>query len=763
LILKHLKFRKIKVFRSILTGFLLFSAGWLQAQSPLITILDRKTGEPVIYANVSLESPEGGKPRYLVTNDEGTIHNIAETKSIIAISFVGYHVLRDTILPGESRTFYLEPAILNMEGVVITGQYTPERSDKSIYKVKVIGREEMASQAAVNLQEVLSTQLNVKMTHDAALGSKMKLQGIGGENVKILVDGVPVIGRMNGDIDLSQISTSNIERIEIVEGPMSVSYGTNALAGVINLITRDVVANKVEARLNTYAESVGQYNIDGSVGQFKGKNTVLVSGGRNFFDGYSDNDTSRYLQWKPKQQVFGEAKYKRRLGDANLRISARYFDEYVLDKGTPQLATDTAAGYYYYKARDGHYYTTRWDNSLSLTGLVGNQKYIDVMAAYSYYNRERRTTLKNLATLTEQPSASTADYDTTRFDAWTFRGTLSRFRMDTVTFNYQVGFDINLENGEGAKIDGGTAGIQDYAVFGSVKYRPWSNFTLQPGLRAAYNSKYDAPLTPSFNALYEISNRWTVRASYGRGFRAPSLKELYLDFVDLNHKIFGSDSLKAEHSDSYQLSFAYYSQTEKVAFKIEPDFFYNAMRDKIDLLPKTVVGNNNDTTEVWVYTNADAFETYGGRLNVTYRHKGIFSLGFGAAYIGIYNVFDAEVEENNKFYYYPEFALNATYDHRITKIRLGVVYKYTGEVTRDRITSGGRTEKYTEAAYNMLDVSLSRNFFDERVMLSIGAKNIFDVTDLKTTGGASGGVHTGGSSMPIAWGRSLFAALKFKL
>jgi outer membrane receptor for ferrienterochelin and colicins len=758
-----LKFRKNKMLRSILLSSLLLVVGLLQAQSPRITILDKKTSEPVIYANVSLESLDGGKPRYLVTNDEGAIENVVKTKSAIAVSFVGYHMLRDTILPGESRTFYLETAILNMEGVVITGQYTPERSDKSIYKIKVIGREEINAQAAVNLQEVLSTQLNVKMTHDAALGSKMKLQGIGGENVKILVDGVPVIGRMNGDIDLSQISTSNIERIEMVEGPMSVAYGTNALAGVINLITRDVVADKMEARLNTYAETVGQYNIDGSVGLYKDKNTVLVSGGRNYFDGYSDNDTSRYQQWKPKRQAFGDIKYKRRLGGANLRLNTRYFDEYVLDKGTPQLATDTAAGYYYYKARDGHYYTTRWDNSASFTGLVGNQKYVDLMAAYSYYNRERSTTLKNLATLTEQPSASTADYDTTRFDAWTFRGTLSRFRMDTVSFNYQVGFDINLENGEGAKIDGRTASIQDYAVFGSIKYRPWSMLTLQPGLRAAYNSKYDAPLTPSINVLYEMSDRWTVRASYGRGFRAPSLKELYLDFVDLNHKIFGSDSLKAENSNSYQLSFSYYSQTEKVAFKIEPDFFYNSMRDKIDLLPKTVVGNNNDTTEVWVYTNADAFKTYGGRLNVTYRHKGIFSLGFGFAYIGIYNVFDAEVEEDNKFYYYPEFALNATYDNRFTGIRLGVVYKYTGEVTRDRIASGGLIEKYSEEAYNMLDVTLSRNFFGERIVLSVGAKNIFDVTDLKTTGGTNGGVHSGGSGMPIAWGRTLFAALKFKL
>ena len=66
----------------------------------------------------------------------------------------------------------------------------------------------------------------------------MSVQGLSGENVKILIDGVPVVGRLNGNVDLSQINLTNIERVEIVEGPLSVNYGTNALAGTINLITK---------------------------------------------------------------------------------------------------------------------------------------------------------------------------------------------------------------------------------------------------------------------------------------------------------------------------------------------------------------------------------------------------------------------------------------------------------------------------------------------------------------------------------------------
>ncbi len=733
----------------------------LLAQKACVTVLDGKTGKPVIYSNVCFESLDSKEKFFQVTDDQGKAENPAKTKSVVAISYVGYSTFYDTIFPGESKTFRLDPAILNMEEVVVTGQYMPERTDKSIYKVQVISAKEISSQAAVNLEEILSTQLNIKISHDAALGSKMKLQGIGGENVKILLDGVPVIGRMNGDIDLSQINLSNIERIEMVEGPMSVNYGTNALAGVINLITRDHINNQVEARLNSYYESVGQYNIDGSAGIYKNKNTFLVSGGRNFFDGYSLYDTSRYQQWKPKEQYFGEIKYKRRIGKTNLRLSSRYFDEYVLDKGSPQLDADTLNNYYFYKARDGHYYTKRWDNSLAWTGLIG-QKYIDLMASYSWYEREREVFIKNLATLESEPSQSPSDFDTTSFDSWSVRGTISRFLMDTVKFNYQAGFDVYLESGTGKKIEGGKASMGDYALFASLKWRPINALTIQPGVRMAYNTGYDAPVTPSINIMYDISDNWLVRASYGKGFRAPSLKELYLDFVDLNHKIYGSDSLKAEYSNSYHVSVGYKTETKKVAFKLEPDFFYNQMKDKIDLVPKTIVGANNDTTEIWTYSNVDLFKTLGGRFNVTYNHKGLFNLGIGLAYIGTSNNFGIETASSGKYNYYPEIAVNAIYEQKLTGLTFGMNYKYTGKVTLNRLDANDNLVPYTEESYSMLDISVNRSFFDDFLTLAIGAKNLFDVNDIKTSGGGEGGVHSsGGASTPVAWGRTFFASVKF--
>lgn len=125
-----------------------------------------------------------------------------------------------------------------LDGLVVTGQYAPNTIEKATHKVRVIDRQKMDVMSAQNLRDVLTNELNIRISQDNVLGSSMSMQGISGQNVKILIDGVPVVGRLEGNIDLSQINLNNIERVEIIEGPMSVNYGTDALAGTINLITK---------------------------------------------------------------------------------------------------------------------------------------------------------------------------------------------------------------------------------------------------------------------------------------------------------------------------------------------------------------------------------------------------------------------------------------------------------------------------------------------------------------------------------------------
>jgi outer membrane receptor for ferrienterochelin and colicins len=142
----------------------------------------------------------------------------------------------------------------HLNDAIVTGQYGENSLKNSVFKVKVIDAQRIQQQGAVNLKDVLANEINIRINQDPALGSSINLQGVTGQNIKILIDGVPVIGREGGNVDLTQINLNNVERIELVEGPMSVNFGSDALGGVINIITKKAVTKNTSFNLGTYNE-----------------------------------------------------------------------------------------------------------------------------------------------------------------------------------------------------------------------------------------------------------------------------------------------------------------------------------------------------------------------------------------------------------------------------------------------------------------------------------------------------------------------------
>ena len=113
-----------------------------------------------------------------------------------------------------------------VQEVVITGQISKKTTEETVHKIRTISAKKINSGLFTNLGQVLEKELNFRLSEDIFLGSSISIQGVSGQNVKILIDDIPVIGRLDGNIDLSQISLNNIERIEIIEGPLSTIYGT---------------------------------------------------------------------------------------------------------------------------------------------------------------------------------------------------------------------------------------------------------------------------------------------------------------------------------------------------------------------------------------------------------------------------------------------------------------------------------------------------------------------------------------------------------
>ncbi len=722
----------------------------VSGQQATIKVLDHKTKEPVPYAHVCFQSIASGVQKHNMTNDSGTVPNEISEKSILAVTFVGYETLYDTLKAGESKTLFLKPAILNMNEVVVTAQYTPQRADKSIYKIKVIGAKQIEQKGATNLSDLFQNELSIRISQDGTFGSKMSIRGLGGEHVKFLIDGVPVIGRLDGNIDLGQLNLSNVDHVEMIEGPMSVIYGSNAIAGVINIITKENKNSKINANIDTYYESVGVYNISGGASVKKKKNTVSLSGGRNFFDGYSEYDTSRSQQWKPKRQYFMDGYYIYDKTDFKLKFSSGYFNELLQGKGNLMYP-------YYENALDNYFTTVRFTNSLDYYTKIGQKRFLTLLGAYSLYDRVREEYFKDLTTLNENLVLQ----DTTTFTDLSLRAVMSK-SVSSSKLNYQFGIDVNKEYGEGEKITDGSQQIGDYAAFFSLNYDPISNLSLQPGIRYIYNTKYQAPLIYSVNVKWMLHETYNMRASYSRGFRAPSLKELYLDFVDVNHNIQGNEDLKSENSHNVNFSLSYNRETRKNLYGATIDLFYNLVNDLIKLVP--LIGSSNpNSAPYYTYVNIGKYTSKGFQVDLSYNIYPRFTIKGGLTETGRKYGADDDYKVDSEFLYSTDVNFSCTYSIIKYNMDISAFYKYTGKYPE--FSYNEKEEVYYKGYvgdYNTMDITLMKSFSKRSFQATTGIKNIFNVKTIENTV-TSGEAHSGNSSFGklTAWGRTFFIGLSY--
>ncbi|MFC2106766.1 TonB-dependent receptor plug domain-containing protein [Bacteroidota bacterium] len=708
--------------------------------------MDSKTGDVIPFAHVCFFGLDDQSEKYRVTNDEGFVNAELKGQIKVAISFVGYQALIDTIEGGSTHTLELVPSVFNMNEVVVTAQYTPQRIDKSIYKVKLISRKQIEYKGANNLPDLLGSELNMRVSQDGALGSSLSLQGLSGEHIKFLIDGVPVIGRMNGNIDISQLNLYNVDHIEVIEGPMSVVYGSNALAGVINIITKENKNGKIRGNLNSYAESVGVFNLDGLLAFNKKKHSISVSGGRNFFGGFSDNKSLRSQRWKPKIQYNTDAYYLFNSNKVKFKISANYFNENLWNKGNLQPP-------YYEFAFDNYYITNRLTARTDLSVDLNKNRFFSFLAAYSFYGRRKESYYKDMTTLEEQYSINSSDQDTTRFDSYMTRGTYSKSDKKS-PFNYQMGYDINLETGSGKRITGKEQFIGDYAAYLSVQYEPLSIISVQPGIRYIYNTRYNAPLVYSLNAKLDILEQLSARASYSTGFRAPSLKELYLYFVDVNHNIRGNEDLKAEESQNINVGLNYFRENKKHYYGMEANIFYNNINNIITLA--VVKG------DIYTYINVDKYITQGFQFNVKYKFYPNIEVKVGLSETGRYNSLSSQISGSKKFVYTTDFITDLHYNILKYNLTFSLYYKYSGEIPQFYLDENNNVLEGYISDYNTMDFSIQKGFFGNKFQVTTGLKNIFNNTVIPAVGG-SGGVHSGGggTSYAIGWGRTAFIKLSY--
>lgn len=729
-------------------SFLILGIGNSINAQNYVKIYDAATLEPLVYANVKLTELSSRSIQYTTSNDKGEVEIPFNTTTLIEATFIGYNKIRKEIIPGKEGIIYAFANEQELSEVVVTGSPKETTIEKSVYEVKVINQETIQKRGANTLADALQNELNIQISQDGILGSKIEMQGMGGYNVKVMVDGVPIIGRTDGNIDLSQINMNNIERIEIVEGPLSAMYGTNAIAGVINLISKQNQKNTVEGAAKFYYESNGTYNVDGNVGFKKNNHYINLDAGRYFFDGWNPNKNyDRDVLWNPKEQYFGGINYTYRTKkDWFHRFKTNYFQDRILNRYDPAGQLPIAF--------DDWYKTKRFDFTYATNGKINDNLSINSVNAYNFYHRVKNRYKKNLNTLesTLVPNSEGNDnQDTTKMNQWMTRTSIIWDNQEKIV-SLQSGIDINVENGIGGRFkneDGTSITMADASFFASMNIRPTKKISIVPAIRYGYNNMYKKLPTPSVQFKFDVKENSIVRINYGMGYRTPSLKEMYMVFNDANHSIFGNQNLKAESSQNLSTSYDYHNSFNQHSIKVGGKFFFNHKYNAI------VLTSNENL--IYTYVNIAEYSTLGFQIDNSYTFSGL-TLGVGFSCTGISNNMFKNDNSLNRFLFYPQVQANASYEFKKINLSLNLFNKFMGKRFDYRLNENNEAELMETQAYDLLDFTVQKGFWKNRIGIIAGVKNILNVSNIVSS--QSGGAHSSGGTTAIGTGRTYFVGLK---
>jgi len=652
----------------------------------------------------------------------------------------------------------------SLSEVIVTGQYKPQTIKNSVYQVRVINSERIRISGASSIQQVLNTQLGFRFSNDNTLGtSDVKLMGMSGRNVKILLDGVPMLDRGDTRESLNQIDVNSIERIEIVEGPMSVSYGSDALAGVINIITKKNSPYNISVNAKVQEETAGSeyqpFNYKGlhtqniGVSGRKNKWNASLGATHNDFDGFGGDDYGRGKTWKPKEQWMGNAK---------IGYSKAGFNIYYRIDGLDETITvRNPINYNTYKAIDQRYITHRLLHQVQGSYNFNTKLQLSSIIGYTDYSRRTKTTRHDFEKNTDELTTGDGEQDISKFNSFTFRNTL--FWQLSSKVSLQPGIDINNDKASGERIQGSPV-ITDVAVFASAEIKPTDKINIRPGVRFIKNSVYTAPpVIPSINTKFVLNKQLDVRFAYAYGFRSPALRELYFYFVDVNHNIVGNPNLKAENSNNFSTSLNWTAiPKNNIIYNASLTGFYNVFNNQIDFA-LSASGSNQYT-----YFNVNKAKTTGANFEnrITWKQ---FDAAFGLSYIGYYRKQYDDKDytrlDNKDFLWSPEVNAVISYNAGALKTKFNLLYKYTGKKPQYVYGTNSSSQPVLYIAnissFNWADATAT-TVVNKFVTVTGGVKNIFNINNINNTATSSGSIHSGAGPVPVSYGRSYFIGLNFQ-
>lgn len=648
---------------------------------------------------------------------------------------------------------------IDLDEYVITAEYEPTHYQNATHRVQVVTERQLQAIGATTVDQVASLAPSIRIYNDPILGKSIRMRGVGASNVAILIDGVPVIGRNDGAIDISQLSLHNVERIEIVEGPVSNIYGSNAAGGVINLITKKKQKSTWQGQVSSQLESIGQQNYTANLGWQQGPLTVSAHGRYFSFSQYpidsmrlvdqvEIDSTTSILQdrypFNPKIQVNYGGRIRYAIDpDKILSLSYDRSAEEVIDYDRVRRARFNPYG------DDRYALTDRTDLTLSYRGKHREVWHHDISLAANRFDRRNQTRRYLIDSSIYQQDFIAED--SIRFDQLFSRATVTYTGWDDWTV--RAGYNYVLEAGSGERLidrdrtDSLRTSAVESSFFGQVKYMGSDRMEIAVGGRHVMHNLFGGTTLGSIHARYKASELVSLRASYAQGYRNPTLKELYLEFIDVNHNIIGNVDLAPERSQDVQVTV---DITPSKHWSISTNLYGTHIDDRIILSEYEPLK--------FEYDNVDHYNVIGIQPEVRYQRERLslsssWSFGYWSTAIDAQGAPDyGAVTDcvNTMTYELADKGWSLMVNHRWVGRQLN--YRLIDDVVRTSQID----------AYHLVDLSMSKTFLRDRVSIVAGIRNLGGIQQV-AAGQVSGGAHSGGLSTAISPGRSFFVNATYSM
>ncbi len=534
--------------------------------------------------------------------------------------------------------------------IVVTGTGTEHLLKDAPVQTEVITSRMLQRYAGKSIEDILAGLTASFAFGQDDMGSQMQMGGLSNAYILILIDGKRIHGDVGGQNELSLIDPQNIERIEIVKGASSALYGSDAIAGVVNIITRKHRQQGILAENTTRL---------GSYGDVRQHNGLALNYGR--FSSYTNFQLQHSDGWQNTAVEHTQGS-EPPITDSRNKTVNRHTNWQVAERVTYQPTRQLelyADGSIYWKriyrvsGRHPHYDVKTWDmeyhNGSASMGGKWKLDGADFVSLDIDWNRHAYYYYYTATTLVEdyEKSAGTIYYpyypylpgqkelqsDQQRTMA-TLKGVFTLPHSNRLSAGVEYRYDWLKAP---TRVAGGKATDWTAAVYVQDEYNPLECLNITAGLRLNYNEQFGARLTPKLSAMLKLGNPWRLRATWSQGFKTPAIRELFYRYVRQmsgTYLYLGNTALKPQSSNYWSVGGEY----TWAGLNITVTGYYNKVKDMIALVtipnyqaPDEYIAQY-DPVKTRQYQNIEDARTMGVDVNVRYNWRE-FTFGLGYSWL----------------------------------------------------------------------------------------------------------------------------------